>query len=224
MSDGDLGFEHIWEPGTEADAPVLLLLHGTGGDERDLLPLGRALAADSSLLSPRGRVLEGTMPRWFRRLAEGVFDEADLIERAHELVSFLDAASGHYGFPRDKVVAVGFSNGANVAAAALLLDPAAFRGAVLLSPMVPLRPDVLPDLSGTAVLIGAGRSDAIAPPGQAAALAMLLTDSGASVDLMWHPGGHAVTPEEVERARGWLARLRTTIGSRPVRGVPGPPD
>jgi phospholipase/carboxylesterase len=224
VGDGDLGFEHVWEPGTEADAPVLLLLHGTGGDEGDLLPLGRSLAADSSLLSPRGKVLEGTMPRWFRRLAEGVFDEADLIERAHELVSFVDAASDHYGFARDKVVAVGFSNGANMAAAVMLLDPGALRGGVLLSPMVPLRPEVVPDLSGTAVLIGAGRSDPIAPPGQAAALAMLLTDSGASVDLMWHPGGHAVTPEEVERARGWLARLRTAIGSRPVRGAPHAPD
>ncbi|MDQ4133045.1 MAG: alpha/beta hydrolase [Actinomycetota bacterium] len=219
---GDLlGFPHVWEPGTEADAPVLLLLHGTGGDEHDLLALGRALAADAPLLSPRGKVLEGPMPRWFRRLAEGVFDEDDLIARSRELVSFVDAASQQYGFPRDKVVAVGFSNGANIAAAALLLDPGAFRGAVVLSPMVPLRPDPLPDLSGAAVLIGAGRSDPIAPSEQAEELAGLLVDAGASVDMTWHPGGHAVTPDEVRAAQAWLARLRTTIGSRPVRGGTG---
>lgn len=216
--DDVLGFEHVWEPGTEADAPVLLLLHGTGGDERDLLPLGRALAADAPLLSPRGKVREGPMARWFRRLAEGVFDEDDLIARAHELVSFVDAASERYGFARDKVVAVGFSNGANIAAAALLLDPAAFRGAVLLSPMVPLRPETRPDLSGVAVLIGAGRADPIAPPEQAEDLAELLVDLGASVDVTWHPGSHTVTHDEVRTAQSWLARVRTTIGSRPVRG------
>lgn len=194
---------------------MLLLLHGSGGDERDLLPLGRALAADASVLSPRGKVSERGMPRWFRRLAEGVFDEADLIARSHELVAFVDAASERYGFARDKVVAVGFSNGANVAAAALLLDAAAFRGAVLLSAMVPLRPEVGPDLSGAAVFIGAGRSDPIAPPEDAIALAELLSECGASVDLTWHPGGHTLTAEEVEAARAWLARLRTAIGSRP---------
>jgi predicted esterase len=213
-----LGFEHVWQPGSEDDAPVLLLLHGTGGNERDLLPLGRALAADASVLSPRGKVNERGMPRWFRRLAEGVFDEADLIARSHELVAFVDAASERYGFARDKVVAVGFSNGANVAAAALLLDPGAFRGAVLLSAMVPLQPDVRPDLGAVAVFIGAGRSDPIAPPEQATALADLLSDCGASVDLTWHPAGHTLTAEEVEAARAWLARLRTAIGSRPQRG------
>lgn len=212
-----LGFEHVWEPGTEADAPVLLLLHGTGGDQHDLLPLGRALAADASLLSPKGKVREGPMPRWFRRLAEGVFDEADLIARSRELVAFVDAASDRYPFARDKVVAVGFSNGANIAAAALLLDPAFARGAVLLSPMVPLRPDSSPDLSGIAVLIGAGRSDPIAPPEEAEALADLFTACGASVDVTWHPGGHAVTPDELRTAQAWLARLRTTIGSRPIQ-------
>lgn len=213
-----LGFEHVWEPGTEADAPVLLLLHGTGGDQRDLLPLGRALADDASLLSPKGKVREGPMPRWFRRLAEGILDEEDLVARSRELVAFVDAASEQYGFARDKVVAVGFSNGANIAAAALLLDGEAFRGGVLLSPMVPLRPQTRPDLSGAAVLIGAGRSDPIAPPEQATALAELLADCGASVELTWQPDGHAITPAEVETAAGWLARLRTTIGSRPVRG------
>jgi phospholipase/carboxylesterase len=156
------------------------------------------------------------MPRWFRRLAEGVFDEEDLIARSHELVSFVDAAAEHHGFARDKVVAVGFSNGANIAAAALLLDPAAFRGAVLLSPMVPLHPLTRPDLGGAAVLIGAGRADPIAPPEQAEELAELLTDCGASVEMTWHSGGHAVTPEEVRTAQAWLARLRTAIGSRPV--------
>lgn len=213
-----LGFEHVWEPGTEADAPILLLLHGTGGDQRDLLPLGRALAADASLLSPKGKVREGSMPRWFRRLAEGVLDEEDLVARSRELVSFIDAASERYGFARDKVVAVGFSNGANIAAATLLLDAAAFRGGVLLSPMVPLQPETRPDLSGAAVLIGAGRSDPIAPAEQATALAELLADCGASVELTWQPDGHAITAAEVETARGWLARLRTTIGSRPVHG------
>jgi phospholipase/carboxylesterase len=216
-----LGFAHVWQPGTESDAPVLLLLHGTGGDEHDLLPLGRALAADAPLLSPRGNVLEQGAPRWFCRLVEGVFDEQDVVARAGELTAFVDAAARRYGFGRDGVIAVGFSNGANIAAAALLLDPEAFRAAVLLSPMVPLRPAPWVDLREVAVFIGAGRHDPIAPPAETEALVELLAERGASVDLVWQPGGHDVTAEELDAARRWLARVRTAIGARPTHRLGG---
>jgi phospholipase/carboxylesterase len=211
MSHPDLGFTHRFVPGP---SPTLLLLHGTGGDETDLLPLGRALDPTAALLSPRGQVLEHGMPRFFRRLAEGVFDQEDLVRRTHELAAFVRDATAAYGLDASNVVAVGFSNGANIAASVLLLHPGLLRGAVLLSPMVPFEPEHAPDLSGTSVFIGAGRTDPIAPPERAEQLATILRLGRADVTMHVHPGGHTLTTGEVDAAREWLARLERRVGVR----------
>ncbi|MCS6965083.1 alpha/beta hydrolase [Thermoflexus sp.] len=199
-----LEFVHRYEPGE--DPETLLLLHGTGGDETDLLPLGRHLAPRAGRLAPRGRVLENGMPRFFRRLAPGIFDEADLRRQVADLVRFLGAAAKRYGFDPARVWAVGYSNGANMAAALLLLYPEALRGAVLLRPVLPLRPKAEPDLRGRAVLILAGERDPWAPREQVEALAWVLEAAGASVTLRWHPDGHAMASEEIAIARDWLQR------------------
>ncbi len=208
MSSTDLGFVHNFVPATIPDAPTLLLLHGTGGDENDLLPLGRALAPGAALLSPRGQVLEQGMPRFFRRLAEGVFDTDDLIRRTHELAAFIGAASAAYGFDPSNLIAAGFSNGANIAAALLLLRPAILAGAVLLAPMVPLEPEQPPELSAKPVFIGAGRRDPLVPPENTERLAGILRTASADVTLRWHPGGHALTPDTVRAAAEWLQESR----------------
>lgn len=201
----DLGFTHVFEPGS--GIRTLLLLHGTGGNERDLLGLGRALDPAAALLSPLGKVLEAGMPRFFRRLAEGVFDEEDLVARAAELAAFVRAAANAYGTAPGEVVAVGFSNGANIGAALLLLHPGLLRAAALFAPMVPLVPAALPDLEGVPVYLSAGRVDPIVPAEQAERLAELLTGAGAATTLDWHPGGHTLGPDQVREARSWLARL-----------------
>jgi phospholipase/carboxylesterase len=202
----DLGFAHRFVP-AEAGARTgtLLLLHGTGGDEDDLPPLGRALAPGWALLSPRGKVLEGGAPRFFRRLAEGVFDEEDLIARTHELADFVAAAGGAYGTGAGPVVAVGFSNGANVAASMLLLRPGVLSGAVLLRAMTPLEPERTPDLAGVRVLMADGARDPIVPAASRDRLAAQLRDAGAEVAIHVEPGGHGLGPGDVEAARLWLA-------------------
>ena len=199
---GDLGFVHRFTPGTRPGVPPLLLLHGTGGNEDDLLPFGAALAPGAPLLSPRGKVLENGLPRFFRRLAEGVFDLDDLRLRAAELADFVEAARRSYRLERPW--AVGFSNGANIAAAVLLLRPDTLGGALLLRPMVPLVPDPLPQLGGVPVEIVAGRADPIVPPQQTEALADLLRTSGARVDVDWLPGGHGLTREDLEIGTRWF--------------------
>ena len=202
----ELNFVHRFVPAPSfASADTLLLLHGTGGDENDLLPLGMLLAPNANLLSPRGKVSENGMPRFFRRLVEGVFDIPDLIARAHELADFIQTASETYGFDAGRVSAVGFSNGANIAAALLLLHPGILKDAVLLHAMVPLVPESLPDLIGTRVFLGAGRQDSMASPAETERLAALLRDSGADVTVHWQPGGHALTREEAQAAAEWLA-------------------
>ncbi len=217
----DLGFEHRYEPGADPAGTTLLLLHGTGGDELDLLPLGRALHPDANLLSPRGRVVErGVVNRWFARHAEGVLDTDDLVRRARELADFVRAAADAHGFAPERLVAVGFSNGANIAAALLLLGHDVLRGAILLSPMVPLQPDERPDLGEVGVFIGAGRTDPICPPAHAEALAQLLTDAGAAVELRWHDAGHTVTAEQVAAAATWLRKLRAATGADPGSSPP----
>ena len=204
MATVDLGFRHRFLPGSDPAAPPLLLLHGTGGTEDDLLPLGEALSPGSARLSPRGQVLENGMPRFFRRLAEGVFDLDDLRARTGHLADFVEAARREYGIAAP--IAVGFSNGANIGASVLLLRPGILAGALLLRPMVPLVPDPLPDLRGIPVQIVAGRADPIVPPPQTEALAELLRRSGAEVAIEWLPGGHALTPRDVEIGRRWLER------------------
>ncbi len=199
----DLGFEHRFIPGAP-DRPALLLLHGTGGDENDLLPLGEALLPGAPRLSPRGKVLENGMPRFFRRLREGVFDLDDLRRRTHELADFVEAAGQAYGLGERRPVAVGFSNGANVAAAMLLLRPGTLGGALLIRPMVPLIPESLPDLAGIPVQIHAGQADPLVPPPQSEALAKLLAEAGATVTLRWIPAGHALTREDLDAGRSWF--------------------
>lgn len=209
VSGDALGFIHRYVPpaaeGALAGSTTLLLLHGTGGDEEDLLPLGRMLLPGAGMLSPRGKVLERGAPRFFRRLAEGVFDQEDLARRTDELADFVTAACETYQLERDGIVAVGFSNGANIASSLLLRRPGVLRGAVLLSPMMPFEPEVLPDLKGTAVFIGAGRSDPIVPVKQVEQLAAMLRKTGADVTLHWEAGGHAVSKGEVDAARSWIA-------------------
>jgi predicted esterase len=198
---------HRFEPaaaGTRGSA--LLLLHGTGGDERGLLPLGRMLAPGAALLAPRGNVLEAGMPRFFRRLAEGVFDLDDLRARAAELAEFIAAARVAYGLDAG-LIAVGFSNGANIAAYLLLAHPKALDGAILLRPMMRFGALTRPDLTGVPVFVGGGELDPIAPPVESEKLAEALREAGADVTLNWERAGHSVGLNEVKVAREWLARL-----------------
>jgi len=199
--DEDLGFVHRFEPGG-GDRRTLLALHGTGGDEGDLIPLARMLAPAANVLSPRGRVLERGMPRFFRRLAEGVFDEQDLVLRTRELAGFVGLAAARYGFDPSRVIAVGFSNGANIAASLLLLEPGTLSGALLFRPMPPLQPPVPPDLSAVRVFMSAGRADPWSS--RAEELARMLGDYGARVELRWIEAGHELTREDVDLAREWL--------------------
>jgi len=194
---------HEFVPGTSGR--TLLLLHGTGGNEHDLLSLGRTLDSTASLLSPRGKVLENGMPRFFRRLAEGVFDIEDLKERTHELADFVADAAQKYGFDPAKVVAVGYSNGANIAASLLLLRPETLRAAILFRAMVPLVPDQSPNLSKVSVLIAAGNHDPIARIEEAQRLATLLRDAGAELTLHISNADHGLTGEDVDVAKRWLA-------------------
>lgn len=204
MSD-ELNFVHRYVAGSGANAAsTLLVLHGTGGDEDNLLPLGKALLPGAALLSPRGQVNENGALRFFRRLREGVFDLEDLARRTDDLAEFVRTAARVYGFDLSGVVAAGFSNGANIAGSLLLKHPELVRRAVLLAPMVPFEPNPLPDLKGTGVFIGAGRADAMVPPQNTERLAQLLRDCGAAVEIHWDNGGHAITPMEVSAAAAWL--------------------
>jgi predicted esterase len=204
MKAADLSFVHVYERGANPNAGTLLILHGTGGSEHDLLPLGRALAPEAGLLSPRGKVLEHGKPRFFRRLAEGVFDIEDLTQRAADLGDFVTGAAARYGFDPTRLTAAGFSNGANIASALLLIRPGVLAGAVLFRAMVPLIPDPLPTLSAR-VLISNGRTDPLVSADETERLASLLTSAGASVDVIWQPVGHQLTEGDVTAARQWLA-------------------
>jgi len=197
---------HRFVPAARPGLPPLLLLHGTGGNEDDLLPLGERLLPGAALLSPRGQVLENGMPRFFRRLAEGVFDLDDLRRRTHELADFVEGARRSYDLGSLPPIAVGFSNGANIAAAVLLLRPGTLGGGLLLRPMVPLVPDPLPVLGGVPVHINAGKADPIVTHAQSEALADLLRRSGASVSLDWIRGGHGLTEADVEIGRRFLLK------------------
>ncbi len=201
MTNDTLGFIHRFEPGPDAAHP-LLLLHGTGGDETDLLPLGRMLAPEAARLAPRGAVLENGMPRFFRRLAEGVFDEADLRRRTGDLAGFVAAARARYGIGAP--LALGFSNGANIAAALLMLRPESLAGAVLIRPMVPFAEPPAADLAGQPVLILSGAMDPIVPVENARRLAAQLTAAGAQVEHRILPAGHGLSQAELGLAADWL--------------------
>ena len=195
-------FIHEFVPGNSPR--TLLLLHGTGGNERDLIPLGHELDPTAALLSPRGKVLENGMPRFFRRLAEGVFDLQDLKYRTNELADFVTAAAQRYGFPIDQLVAVSYSNGANIAASMLLLRPELLPTAILFRAMVPLQPAKEPNLSSVRVWIGAGDQDPIVPVSETKRLAELLRRAGADVTIRFAKAGHGLTSDDLEAARHWL--------------------
>lgn len=198
-----MSFIHHFEAGHDPTATPLLLLHGTGGNEHDLVPLGRELAPGAALLSPRGKVLENGMPRFFRRFAEGKFDEDDVVFRANELADFIVAARETHRL--NAPIAVGFSNGANIAAALLLLRPEALSGAILLRAMVPLSKPPKADLSGKPVLMLSGWQDPIVPADNAARLAAILSADGAEVDHRVLPMGHGLSQADLTIAKDWLA-------------------
>jgi phospholipase/carboxylesterase len=205
----NLSFIHRFKPGTQPGARPLLLLHGTGGNEDDLVPLAEMIAPGSPMLSPRGKVLENGMPRFFRRLAEGVFDEEDVHRRALELVRFVEEADKNYGIAAP--LALGYSNGANIAAAVLLLRPKVLSGAVLLRAMVPFARPPEVTLVGTPVLILSGARDPIIPAANAARLASTLKDAGAVVDHRTLPVGHELSHLDVKIARGWIESLAAVL-------------
>lgn len=199
--------KHLFQKGKNPSKPTLLLLHGTGGNELDLLPLAGKVDDEASILSVRGNVLENGMPRFFRRLAEGIFDEEDLIFRTTELNAFLDEAAETYGFERNNIIAIGYSNGANIAASMLFHCQHALKAAVLHHPMVPGREIDLPDLTGAAVFIAAGTNDPICSPAESMELQSLLEHANASVDVHWESHGHQLTLTEVEAAADWYRNL-----------------
>jgi len=199
--------KHIFNKGKEPTRPTLLLLHGTGGNEADLLPLAEMIDPQASVLSVRGNVLENGMPRFFKRLAEGVFDEEDLIFRTNELNRFLDDAAKEYDFNRGNIVAIGYSNGANIAASLLFHYQSALKGAILHHPMVPRRGMDLPDLSGKHVFISAGTNDPICSQAESTELQTLLESANADVTVLWENRGHQLTLEEVRAAAEWYKKI-----------------
>ncbi|MCL6571085.1 MAG: alpha/beta hydrolase [Bacillus sp. (in: Bacteria)] len=195
--------KHIFQKGKDRSKPTFLLLHGTGGTELDLVPLAGKIDEEASYLSVRGNVVENGMPRFFRRLAEGVFDEEDLVFRTKELAEFLDVAAVKYDFDRKNVIAIGYSNGANIAASMLFHYQHTLKAAILHHPMVPLRGIMLPNLTGVPVFIGAGTNDPICSPEESKELEQILGHAHAIVHLHWEQNGHQLTFDEVEAAAKW---------------------
>lgn len=199
------GFVHEFVSGSSKR--TVLLLHGTGGNEHDLIPLGRGIDPIAAILSPRGKVLENGMPRFFRRLAEGIFDEEDLKRRTHELADFVIAAAQRYKIDMKNIVAVGYSNGANIAASMLLLRPEILSVAILFRAMVPLVPEIQLNLSVVRAWIGGGKFDPIVSASETQKLAELLRKAGADVTVRFFEGGHELTRDDVDAAREWLMAL-----------------
>lgn len=213
---GNLGFIHRFIPAvhsrkdSQIKSHVLLLLHGTGGNEEDLIPIGKMISPDSAILSPRGKVLENGMPRFFRRLTEGIFDVEDLKYRTCELAAFVSNASQFYGFDLNRTIAVGFSNGANIGASMLLLRPEVLSGAILFRAMVPLEPESMPDLSNKHIILCEGLYDPIVTQQEAKRLFLLLEKSRAKISLRWQKSSHNLTQEDALIAKEWF---RSTFSS-----------
>jgi len=206
-----LGFVHKFIPSEgskDKNSLTLLLLHGTGGDETDLIPMARMLEiTNASILSPRGKVIENGMPRYFRRLAEGIFDIEDLKFRTNELADFVQNASKTYALDLNRIIAIGYSNGANIAASVLLVRPEILSDAILFRPMIPLVPNTLRNLSSKRVLISAGLHDPIVASYQTKDLFDLLEKVGAKVSIQWQNSGHELTQRDMIAARKWLSLL-----------------
>jgi predicted esterase len=208
----DLGFIHRFLPaGDSASGETLLVLHGTGGDENDLIGIGQAVAPGASILSPRGNVLENGAPRFFRRLSEGVFDPKEVRARADELARFVRSAVFTYRLDAERIFALGYSNGANIASTVMLTEPGILQGSILLRPMLVYEPTDQKDLSGSAVFISAGRMDPIVPTTSVDRLASLFEAAHAEVTLKWQLAGHSLVPSEVREAAEWLALQRTRV-------------
>jgi phospholipase/carboxylesterase len=210
----DLGFLHRFVPATDhTSSETLLVLHGTGGDENDLIGIGQAVAPGAAILSPRGNVLENGAPRFFKRLAEGVFDPKEVRSRAQELTRFIRAATVHYSLDENRIFALGYSNGANVASTVMLTEPGVLQGAILLRPMLVYEPEQLPDLSGAGVLISAGRMDPIVPAKSVEMLRDLLLSAHVEVTLNWQLAGHNLLPGEMREAAEWLGLQRERVSA-----------
>lgn len=198
--------KHLFKERVSPSKPTFLLLHGTGGNEQDLLPLAQMIDPEAAVLSVRGNILENGMPRFFRRLAEGVFDEQNLEEETKHLADFIDEAAAQYGFDRSNVIAIGYSNGANIAGSLLFRYQNVLKGAILHHPMVPVRGLSLPDLKQVPVFIGAGENDPICPAEESKELKELLESAGAEVEIDWGQNGHSLTQSEIEAARHWYMK------------------
>lgn len=208
----DLGYTHRFIPPSDPDTrDTLLVLHGTGGTENDLVGIAQAIAPGAAILSPRGNVSENGSLRFFRRIAEGVFDPVEVRTRAEELAGFIRGAIDRYQLDAGRITALGYSNGANIASAVLQLDPSLLRGAILFRPMVVFEPADRPDLSGRTVLISAGRMDPIAPPSNVEGLAAQLRSAGAEVTLKWQLTGHNLAPNEMREAAEWVASQQARV-------------
>ncbi len=208
---GDLGFVHRFRPGAPGLSDTLVVLHGTGGNEDDLLGLAQTVAPGAAVISPRGKVLEAGAPRFFRRLAEGVFDPAEVRASGEELAEFIRAAVTRYELDAKRVLALGYSNGANIASTVMLIEPDLIRAAVLLRPMLVFEPEEKADLTGRAALISAGRVDPIVPTASVEKLVRLLEERGAEVTLKWQLGGHNLVPSEIKEAADWFGLRRSGV-------------
>lgn len=208
---GDLGFIHRFRPAAPGIRDTLLVLHGTGGNEDDLIGIAQTVAPGAAVISPRGNVLEAGAPRFFRRLAEGVFDPAEVRSRGEELAEFIRAAVTRYELDAGRVFVLGYSNGANIASTVMLIDPQVIRAAVLLRPMLVFEPVEKSDLTGNAVLLSSGRVDPIVPVESVEKLVSLLEERGAEVMLNWQLGGHNLVPSEVKEAAEWLGLRRASV-------------
>lgn len=203
----DLGFKHRFEKATAPNAPCVLLLHGTGGDENSLLALGKAIAPGAALLSPRGKVIQQGMARFFRRLAEGEFDQKDLAAQTRDLAEFVEHASAVYDLTADKLVAAGFSNGANMASSLLLRFPKTLAGAILIRGMVPFVPDETMDLKRKPVLLLGGVEDPIVGTDEVGELANVFRAANAEITLHWETAGHSLSQGDVLMAFDWMRKF-----------------
>lgn len=198
-------FSHRFDPATSEEVRTALVLHGTGGDENSLVPFAQSLLPGAAILSPRGRILEHGVARYFRRFAEGVFDFDSIRHEADALAEFLAEAAKEYKFDASKVTAIGYSNGANIGWSMLLRHPDSLAELVLFRPMVTLT-DEQPDLRKANIFVSSGRQDAMVGEDGAKSLVAQMRDLGANVEHNWHEGGHELASSELKIAQEWLER------------------